>query len=251
MSAATQRTVLVVEDDASTRDFFCSLFRQHAYTVVEAHNGKEGILAASRAHPDLIVMDLAMPEMDGIETVRRIKQVPKLADIPVFAVSAYGVAAVKADAIAAGCREVFDKPVDIDLFLTRIEEVLRAESSPRTPPKEQRTHLFPRSVERVQTAIPIDWGVTEACPHIGTITSLSVKGCLVQTDHTEPLYDKPIFVQFKLPQRTWVSVRGEVLYYLRGSGFGLGFKEMSDESKALIALLVDQRRQRKLTSQEL
>ncbi len=248
MSSETQSTILVVEDDTSTREFFCALFRLQDYNVVEARNGKEGILAASRTHPDLIVMDLTMPEMDGIETVRRIRQVPKLADIPVFAVSGYGVAAVKEDAIAAGCKEVFDKPVDIDLFLKRIEDTLRANLLPKALPEQQREHLFARKVERVQTAIPIDWWLTEAHHHQGTITSLSVDGCLIQTDMLEMLYDKPVFLQFESSKQKMVSLQGEVLYYLRGAGFGLGFREVSDESKAIIERLVAQRHQRKLTS---
>lgn len=248
MSSETQRTILVVEDDPSTRDFFCSLFRLQAYNVVEAHNGKEGIVAASRVHPDLIVMDLAMPEMDGIETVRRIRQVPKLNGIPVFAVSAYGVSAVKADALAAGCREVFDKPVDVDLLLKKIEEALRVNPSTEESPPDQRKHLFSRKVERVQTAIPIDWGITEACHRHGTITSLSLKGCLIQTDMIEPLYDKPIFIQFKLLKEKWVFLRGAVLYYLRGAGFAVEFKELSDENEAIITRLVEQRCQIKLSS---
>ncbi len=248
MSSEIQRTILVVEDNTSTREFLCSLLQMQDYNVVEARNGKEGILAASRTHPDLIVMDLTMPEMDGIETVRRIRQVPKLADIPVFAVSGYGVAAVKEDAIAAGCKDVFDKPIDIDLFLKKIEDTLRANLVPQDLPEKQRKNLFEREVERVQTAIPIDWWITEAHHHQGTITSLSVNGCLVQTETLEMLYDKPIFLQFEMPKQKVVLLRGEVLYYLRGAGFGLGFKEMSDENKALIAHLVAQRSQRKLTS---
>ncbi len=248
MSSETQRTILVVEDDASTRDFFCSLFRLQAYNVVEAQNGKEGILAASRAHPDLIVMDLAMPEMDGIETVRRIQQVPKLAGIPVFAVSAYGIGAVKADAIAAGCKEVFDKPVDIDLLVKKIEEALRVDPSPEALPTEQRKYLFARKVERVQTAIPIDWGLTEACNRYGTITSLSINGCLIQTDMIEPLYGQPIFIQLKLPNEKWLSLQSEVLYYLRGAGFAVEFKELSADNEAVITRLVEQRRQIKIMS---
>ncbi len=248
MSSETQSTILVVEDDASTRDFFCTLFRVQDYNVVEARNGKEGILAASRIHPDLIVMDLTLPEMDGIETVRRIQQVPKLADIPVFAVSGYGVAAVKEDAMAAGCKEVFDKPIDIDLFLKRIEDTLRANLLPKPLPEEQREHMFARQVERVRTAIPTEWWISAAHHHQGTITSLSVNGCLIQTELLELLYDKPIFLQLELPNEKSISLRGEVLYYLRGAGFGLWFKELSDENKAIIEQLVAQRRQRKLTS---
>ncbi len=75
-------------------------------------------------YPDLIIMDLALPEMDGIEAARRIHGEPKLARTPIFVVSAYLTEEVKADARAAGCVEVIPKPFDADALLEKVAETL-------------------------------------------------------------------------------------------------------------------------------
>lgn len=123
-------TVLVVEDYSDSRELLSSLLRREGYYVVEATNGKEGLLEAGRNSPDLILMDLAMPEMDGIEMARRVRQVPKLSLTPIFVVSAYATKDVMSDAIAAGCTEVFSKPLDIDALLDKIKESLEQDHTP-------------------------------------------------------------------------------------------------------------------------
>src|SRR5438105_495200 len=95
-------TILVIEDYPDTRELLSSLLRRKGYEVVEAENGKEGLLIASRKNPDLILMDLALPELDGVETAQRIHKVPKLSQTPIFVVSAYVTEEVMADAFAAG-----------------------------------------------------------------------------------------------------------------------------------------------------
>jgi CheY-like chemotaxis protein len=120
-------TILVVEDYSDSRTMLCSLLRREGYQVFEAASGKQGMLEAERRIPDLILMDLALPEMDGIETVRQIRQIPKLADTPVLVVSAYVTDAVREDALAAGCAEVFSKPLNIKLLLEKVKEVLSSE----------------------------------------------------------------------------------------------------------------------------
>ena len=117
-------TILVIEDYSDTRELLSALLRRKGYNVVGAANGKEGLLEASRTHPDLILMDLALPEMDGVETAERIHSVPKLSETPIFVVSAYVTEEVKAAAIAAGCTEIFTKPIDVADLLERIKEVL-------------------------------------------------------------------------------------------------------------------------------
>jgi two-component system, cell cycle response regulator DivK len=120
----SNRTILVIEDYSDSRTLLSALLRAKGYKVVEARDGKEGLRQASRTTPDLILMDLAMPEMDGVEATRQLRQRHVLARTPIFAISAYATADVKHDAIAAGCVEVFLKPLDIERLLGRIRATL-------------------------------------------------------------------------------------------------------------------------------
>src|SRR6266403_5229129 len=118
--------ILVIEDYSDSRTLLSALLRSKGYKVVEARDGKEGLLQASRTSPDLILMDLAMPEMDGVEATRQLRQRHILARTPIFAISAYATADVKQDAMAAGCAEVFLKPLEIEKLLGRIKATLGA-----------------------------------------------------------------------------------------------------------------------------
>ena len=116
--------ILVVEDYTDSRTLLSSLLRAKGYKVVEARDGKEGLLQANRITPDLILMDLAMPEMDGVEATRQLRLRHTLSRTPIFAISAYATADVKQDAMAAGCAEIFAKPLDIGSLLGRIKATL-------------------------------------------------------------------------------------------------------------------------------
>ena len=116
--------ILVIEDYSDNRNLLSALLRAKGYKVVEARDGKEGLLQANRITPDLILMDLAMPEMDGVEATRQLRQRNALARTPIFAISGYATRGVKKDALAAGCAEVFVKPVDIESLLGKIKATL-------------------------------------------------------------------------------------------------------------------------------
>src|SRR6267378_4144257 len=118
--------ILVVEDYTDSRTLLSSLLRAKGYKVVEARDGKESLLQANRVTPDLILMDLAMPEMDGVEATRQLRLRHTLSRTPIFAISAYATADVKQDAMAAGCVEIFAKPLDIGSLLGRIKATLGA-----------------------------------------------------------------------------------------------------------------------------
>ena len=118
--------ILVIEDYSDSCTLLSSLLRARGYKVVEARDGKEGLLQANRITPDLILMDLAMPEMDGVEATRRLRQRHALSRTPIFAITAYGTSDVKHDALAAGCAEVFLKPLDIERLLGKIKATLGA-----------------------------------------------------------------------------------------------------------------------------
>jgi CheY-like chemotaxis protein len=125
-SKAAIPVILVVEDYTDSRTLLSSLLRAKGYKVVEARDGKEGLLQANRITPDLILMDLAMPEMDGVEATRQLRLRHTLSRTPIFAISAYATADVKRDAMDAGCAEVFIKPLEIEKLLGSIRNTLGA-----------------------------------------------------------------------------------------------------------------------------
>jgi CheY-like chemotaxis protein len=117
-------TILVIEDYSDTRELLTALLQRRGYNVIEAEDGVEGLLKAGWLYPDLIIMDLSLPEMDGVEAARRIHAQAKLSQIPIFVVSAYLTEAVEADVRAAGCGEIFSKPFDAEELLERIATAL-------------------------------------------------------------------------------------------------------------------------------
>lgn len=120
----TVSTILVIEDYSDTRELLSGMLRYQGYNVIEAEDGLEGLLKAIANCPDLIVMDLTLPEMDGIELAKRIHGEPKLARTPIFVISAYLTEEVKADARSAGCVEVIAKPFDADALLEKVGRTL-------------------------------------------------------------------------------------------------------------------------------
>ena len=117
-------TILVIEDYSDTRELLAALFQRRGYNVIEAEDGVEGLLKAGWLYPDLIIMDLSLPEMDGVEAARRIHAQAKLSKIPIFVVSAYLTEAVKADVRAAGCMEIFSKPFDAETLVNKVAAAL-------------------------------------------------------------------------------------------------------------------------------
>ena len=118
--------ILIIEDYPDSRMLLSSLLRAKGYKVVEARDGREGLRQANRVTPDLILMDLAMPEMDGVAAARHLRERHTLARIPIFVMTAYATADVRQDALAAGCAEVFAKPLDIEMLLGKIRTTLGA-----------------------------------------------------------------------------------------------------------------------------
>jgi CheY-like chemotaxis protein len=129
--ALARPKILVIEDYSDTRTMISMLLRGRGYNVIEAEDGLEGLLKAYWTRPDLILMDLALPEMDGVEATRRIHATPKLAETPIIVMSAYLNDAVERDVLAAGCVEMFPKPFDAESFLECIETTLGRRSVQR------------------------------------------------------------------------------------------------------------------------
>ena len=109
-----EKTVLVVEDFEDNRFMMRKLLEMSGYSVVEAENGQQAVEVAKRVQPDLILMDLSLPLLDGLAATRRIRQQAPLRKVPIIAVSAHDTADFHADALAAGCNEYVTKPIDFE-----------------------------------------------------------------------------------------------------------------------------------------
>jgi len=113
-------TIMVVEDFEDNRFMMRRLLEMSGYQVLEAINGEEAVRLAQRERPHLILMDLSLPQLDGLAATRRIRQHPELRAVPIVAVSAHDTADFHADALAAGCNDYVTKPIDFD----QLEELL-------------------------------------------------------------------------------------------------------------------------------
>src|SRR5947209_5724007 len=105
-------TILVVEDFEDNRFMMRRLLEMSGYRVIEAINGEEAIDLACREKPGLILMDLSLPQLDGLAATRRIRQHPELSNVPIVAVSAHDTADFHADALSAGCNDYVTKPMN-------------------------------------------------------------------------------------------------------------------------------------------
>jgi two-component system cell cycle response regulator DivK len=106
------RTVLLVEDNEDNRIVYTTILQYYGYRVLEARNGIEGVSLAREAHPDLILMDVGLPDLDGWEATRRLKADEQTKQIPIVALTAHALAEHRAQAIAVGCDGYLAKPVE-------------------------------------------------------------------------------------------------------------------------------------------
>lgn len=117
-------TVLVVDDDDDIRSLVSQMLRKEGYCVLEASSGAEAELAAISKTPQLILMDIGMPGLDGLSVVWRLRQHPEIANVPVVIVTAYDSFDLRAEAAAAGCRGYLTKPMEPRELISLVSEVL-------------------------------------------------------------------------------------------------------------------------------
>ena len=117
------KKILVVEDVDFNRDLLVQLLEDD-YEVIEAVNGQEGVELAERERPDLILMDLSLPVMDGWEATRQLKANDYFRSIPVIALTAHAMKGDEEKALAAGCDDYLVKPLDEDELIAKIQKYL-------------------------------------------------------------------------------------------------------------------------------
>ena len=116
--------ILVVEDQEDNRIILRDLLTSAGFDVIEALNGQDGVDLAETERPDLILMDIQLPVLDGYEATRRIKANPSLSSIPIIAVTSYALSGDEAKAMAAGCDGYVTKPFRSRDLLEKVREFL-------------------------------------------------------------------------------------------------------------------------------
>jgi len=122
--------ILLVEDNEMNRDMLSRRLIRKGYDVVMAEDGQEGVDLAGSAAPDLILMDLSLPIIDGWEATRRLKAADATRAIPVIALTAHAMVGSQEQALAAGCDDFDTKPVDLPRLLGKIEALLQRVAGP-------------------------------------------------------------------------------------------------------------------------
>jgi CheY-like chemotaxis protein len=121
------KTILIVEDHPFNMDLLVQLL-EDKYEVLTAVDGAEGLHAVERERPDLVLMDLSLPVIDGWEVARRLKAKEALEHIPIIALTAHAMVGDAERALAAGCDDYLPKPLDEDLLFAKLGQFLGGES---------------------------------------------------------------------------------------------------------------------------
>lgn len=119
-----ENKILIIEDNDQNLYLLTFILEKHGYEVFAAKDGIEGIAAAGRIRPSLILLDIQLPEMDGYDVARNLRANPELAEVPIVAVTSYAMAGDREKALLAGCTGYLEKPINPDTFIQQVREHL-------------------------------------------------------------------------------------------------------------------------------
>ncbi|MBI4826417.1 MAG: response regulator [Nitrospirae bacterium] len=121
------KKILIIDDNEKNRKLFKVILESRGYETVEADNGKEGIRLARETKPLLVLMDIQMPGMDGIEAAKRLKSEDETAGIPVIAVTSYAMKGDREKFLETGFTDYVSKPIDVNEFIAAIDKYMHGE----------------------------------------------------------------------------------------------------------------------------
>lgn len=122
--------ILIIEDNEENSDSLARRLKRRGFEVLIAGDGKAGVQMAMTEKPDLILMDMNMPELDGWEATQQIKSAPETANLHVIALTAHALSGDRDRALKAGCADYHTKPVDFPKLLAQIEALLQKKATP-------------------------------------------------------------------------------------------------------------------------
>ena len=124
--------ILLVEDNEMNRDMLTRRLEKRGFTVAIAVDGAEGLAKAKSEKPDLVLLDMSLPVMDGWEAAKQMKADPSTAGIPIIALTAHAMASDREKCLAAGCNDFDTKPVELPRLLGKIDDLLKQHPPPAT-----------------------------------------------------------------------------------------------------------------------
>ena len=116
------KRILVIEDNETNMYLIGFILRKNGYEVIEAKSGEEGIKLAIKERPDLIIMDIQLPGIDGLETAKMIRELKADGKVPIIALTSYAMTGDRERALEAGCNGYIEKPINPDTILGEIEK---------------------------------------------------------------------------------------------------------------------------------
>ena len=121
--------VLVVEDNPNNMKLITLVLNKHGYETIGAATGKEGVEKAATEKPDMILMDILLPDIDGLETTRRIRKIESMQKVPIIAITSYAMAGDRDKIMEAGCNGYFEKPINPLTIIGDIEKIVEGMQS--------------------------------------------------------------------------------------------------------------------------
>ena len=116
------KNILIIEDNEQNLYLVTFILEKSGYRVFQARSGDEGVRMASVCEPDLILLDIQLPVMDGYTVARELRKIPVLAAIPIIAVTSFAMPGDREQALAAGCTGYIEKPIDPDTFISQVNQ---------------------------------------------------------------------------------------------------------------------------------
>jgi two-component system cell cycle response regulator DivK len=129
MSKPTSKLVLIVEDNELNMKLFRDLLEVHGYRTIHTRDGLEVLDLARENNPDLILMDIQLPEISGLEVTKWLKNDPALKHIPVIAVTAFAMKGDEEKIRSGGCEDYLSKPISVSLFISKVQKYLEPQAS--------------------------------------------------------------------------------------------------------------------------
>ena len=126
------KRVLVIEDNENNMKLICLVLEKHGYEPIQAFTGVEGVDKAIQEKPDIILMDIQLPDISGIEATQRIRMMDDMQEIPIIAITSYAMSGDREKILNVGCNGYFEKPIDPLTIVEDIEKIVELKNNDNT-----------------------------------------------------------------------------------------------------------------------